>query len=71
MDGEKYDTMEVAIFEFEVMVEFIENKIWYNVRDTYLVGAMPVLALMDLVNCINWEDIRLMINSMVKIITKL
>ena len=32
---------------------------------------MPVLALMDLVNCINWEDIRLMINSMVKIITKL
>ena len=27
VDGEKDKTMQVAIFEFEVMVEFIENKI--------------------------------------------
>ena len=27
VDGEKDNTMEVAIFEFEVMLEFIENKI--------------------------------------------
>ena len=32
VDGEKDNTMEVAIFEFEVMLEFIEIKIRYNFR---------------------------------------
>ena len=32
VDGEKDKTMQVAIFEFEVMLEFIEIKIRYNFR---------------------------------------